>query len=170
VAWQALLDENTSALPFLADAVLRHLEQFPSVNNGLNRTETQLLESVRSGVRGPGRIFEAVQRMEEREFMGDSTFFLTMKALFESTPPLLETVDKAAFMLTGPDTPPAEFRHQQILLTEAGGRILGDEFDWLTISAFDKWLGGVHLTAAGAWRWDHAALSLQSNADGVRRT
>ena len=166
-SWQALLDENTSALPFLADTVLRHLEQFPSVQNGLNRTETQLLEAVSSDLHHPGLIFDAVQRMEERVFMGDTSFFLCMKALFESTPPLIETRSKTPFILPGPHTQQAG--RQEILLTDAGERILRNELDWVAISRFDKWLGGVHLTAARVWRWDRDVLALQSGPDQVAR-
>ena len=166
--WQALLDEDTSALPFLADAVLRHLEQFPSVLNGLNRSETQLLEAVHSGVHTPWRIFDAVQRAEERVFMGDSSLFLCIKALSESTPPLLATRSKAAFRLPHPDTTPEDFERQELVLTEAGERILRNELDWVAVSALDKWLGGVHLNPAHAWRWDPAALSLQPGPDHMQ--
>ena len=64
-AWTALLREDTTALPFLAGAVLRHLEQYPSAANGLNRTESQILQAAASGLRAPGRIFESSQDAEE---------------------------------------------------------------------------------------------------------
>lgn len=166
--WQALLDEDTSALTFLTDAVLRHLEQFPSVANGLNRTETQLLEAVSLGIHAPWKIFDASQLAEERVFMGDASFFLCMKAMFDASPPLLCTADGAAFRLQGPDVPPAQFAQQEIRLTEAGERILKNELDWVALKfpggGFDRWLGGVHLDAGHVRRWDPATLSLQTAA------
>ncbi|MGH7646154.1 MAG: DUF1835 domain-containing protein, partial [Gemmatimonadales bacterium] len=39
-----LAADDTSSLPFLAGALRRHLEEFPSVRNGLSRTEQQVLE------------------------------------------------------------------------------------------------------------------------------
>lgn len=163
--WQALLDEDTSALPFLTDAVLRHLEQFPSVANGLNRTETQLLEAVSLGIHAPWKIFDSSQLAEDRVFMGDASFFLCMKAMFEASPPLLCTADNAPFRLQGPDVTPARFAQQAVRLTEAGERILKNELDWVALKfpggGFDRWLGGVHLHAGHMRRWDHDTLSLQ---------
>ncbi len=167
--WQALMDEDTSALTFLADAVLRHLEQFPSVANGLNRTETQLLEAVSLGIHAPWKIFDASQLAEDRVFMGDASFFLCMKAMFESSPPLLCTADGTPFRLQGPDVPPAQFAQQDVRLTEAGERTLRNELDWVAISKLDRWLGGVHLDATHMRRWDHAALGLQAADAGVLR-
>lgn len=166
--WQALLDEDTSPLTFLTDAVLRHLEQFPSVANGLNRTETQLLEAVSLGIHAPWKIFDASQLAEDRVFMGDASFFLCMQAMFEATPPLLRTADGAPFRLQGPDVSPAQFDLQEIKLTDAGERILQNELDWVALKfpggGFDRWLGGVHLDAGHVRRWDHATLSLQTAA------
>ena len=62
-------------------ALVRHLEQFPSVRNGLNRTENQALSAVAAGHATPAEIFAAVADMEERPFMGDSTFWSYLKGL-----------------------------------------------------------------------------------------
>lgn len=165
--WQAMLDEDTAALPFLADAVLRHLEQFPAAGNGLNRTESRLLEAVRAGHRTPWRIFDAVALTEEREFMGDATFFLCLKALIDARPPLLATHSGAPFRLAGPHTPPEAFEEQVVRLTREGERTLDKELDWVTLGSPDRWLGGVHLTAGRVWRWDHDTLGLQAPADSI---
>ncbi len=172
-AWQALMDEDTSALPFLADAVLRHLEQFPSTENGLNRTESQLLEAVRAGRHSPGQVFAAVQATEERAFMGDWSFFLCMKALFDGTPPLLQTRSGAAFRVPGQHAAPIDptgFGSQEIVLTDAGERVLRGELDWCTVSRLDTWLGGVHLTATNLRRWDHQNLCLQPVSESAEST
>jgi hypothetical protein len=152
--WAALLDEDTSALPFLAGAVTRHLEQYPSVANGLSRTETQILASVRSGIRAPGRIFEASQKAEERIFMGDTTFWSYMDAMFRSPRPLLATATGRPFVFPRTGRPGADFLAQQVELTETGGKMLLGELDWIELNGIDKWLGGVRLEAASHWRWD----------------
>ena len=152
--WHALVHLDTSPLPFLAGAVVRHLEQYPSVGNGLNRTESQLLEAVRGGNRNPGRIFAASQSAEERMFMGDSTFWLCMKAMCDSRPPLLTTGGGAPLALPCPDLPPEDFRRQEIALAEAGETILRNELDWIAMNGIDKWLGGVRLGTGRYWRWD----------------
>src|SRR5919206_483284 len=50
--------------PFIAGALWRHLEQFPSVQNGLSRSERQALEAVASGPRSLRDAFVAAN--EER--------------------------------------------------------------------------------------------------------
>jgi hypothetical protein len=46
-----LLRRDTSALPFLAAALLCHLQEFPSLENGLTRIQRQILELVDGGKR-----------------------------------------------------------------------------------------------------------------------
>lgn len=152
--WAALMHEDTSALPFLAGAITRHLEQYPSVANGLNRTEAQILAAVRSGIRAPGRLYEASQKNEERIFMGDSTFWLCMDAMFRSRAPLLSTAGGRAFVFPRNGPPTADFRTQEIVLAEAGEKVLRNELDWIEVNGIDKWLGGVRMDAGRHWRWD----------------
>src|ERR1041385_6074730 len=68
---RALLDSDTSALPFLRDALLRHLQQFPSTRNGLARTENQILHLACGGMRSFSDLFPASQKLEEHIWMGD---------------------------------------------------------------------------------------------------
>ena len=39
-------------------------------------------------------------------------------------------------------------------LTGAGERVLRGEADRVELLGLDRWLGGTHLTAENAWRWD----------------
>ena len=81
---------DTSALPFLAPALRRHLEQFPSVENGLSRTEKQALSGPsRSGPLPALQLFFAVQKMEDPLFMGDLSFFAILKELGSARFPLI---------------------------------------------------------------------------------
>jgi hypothetical protein len=70
-----LLRRDTSALPFLHGALRRHIEEFPSAETGLSRTEATAQRIYAE--RGPmewRRLFVAVQNEEERPFMGDLSF------------------------------------------------------------------------------------------------
>src|SRR5687768_14799368 len=80
---------DTSALPFLAGALRRHFEEYPSAGNGLARSEQQMLDAVAAGSGTLGEAFVACGRMEERVFMGDSTFFAIARDLAGSKHPLL---------------------------------------------------------------------------------
>ena len=152
--WQSLIETDTAALPFLGAAVIRHLEQYPSLKNGINRTEESILKSIQAGISKPSQIFAAAQAGEESRFMGDSLFWLYLKTMAHSRPPVLRLSNGAPFRLPEACESPAEFRGQNILITEAGEKVLANELDWITINGIDKWLGGVHLTRENLWRWD----------------
>lgn len=49
-----LIKEDTVALPFLKASLKRHLQQFPSSDNGLARTEKHLMEAAAAGHAAPG--------------------------------------------------------------------------------------------------------------------
>ena len=152
-AWQAfrspdpagleeLLRTDTSALPFLAGALLRHLQQFPSVENGLSRTERQILEAAGSGNHKFESLFQAEQKLEERIFMGDCTLFWHLRRLVDCRVPLLEEKDG--------------YR-----LTEAGRDVLAGRADHIQLSGIDRWLGGVYLRGGEPlWRWDERGRRL----------
>lgn len=150
--WQDLLDDELSALPYLAAAVVRHLEQYPSVQNGTNRTENTLLNVVDRGVNLPGKVFAAAQVYEESRFMGDTVFWSYLEAMTRSEPPLLELSHGG--MLEMPEHAAADAHQQRLLVTDAGRQVLADALDWIDINGIDKWLGGVHLQDGNVWRWD----------------
>ncbi|HEX6480521.1 MAG TPA: DUF1835 domain-containing protein [Ktedonobacteraceae bacterium] len=157
---EAFLRKDTSALPFLKAALLRHLEQFPALQGGLSRTEREILEVVASGVHNPLAIFRATQEKEERPFMGDSTVWLYLSTLSTGQKPLLRRTDGGAFAF--PTIDPATGHHdsafleQELVLTDEGRKALAGQADWIRINrGIDRWLGGVHLHGRDAvWRWD----------------
>lgn len=160
LGWHALLDEDTSALPFLAGAVLRHLQQFPSVENGLGRTQRQILKAVRSGAQKPGEIFEADQAMEERLFMGDSSFWIYLSNLAASPSPLLNLANESKHLINNEFINSTAFQMQTFALTDAGSQVLAHRLDAISLRGIDRWLGGAHLTADCHWRWDESNLLL----------
>lgn len=151
------LDRDTSALPFLAAALRRHLEEFPAVEHGLSRTERQLLAVVAAGGQTPVGIFLAAQEQEERPFMGDLTAWAQLRRLSSGGNPLVTTATGGAFTLP-PDprqAPDETFLRQRVVLTMHGGRVLGGRADQVQLNGIDRWLGGVHLHGPEApWRWD----------------
>jgi hypothetical protein len=139
---ELLIARDTTALPFLAPALRRHLEQFPSVENGLSRTERQALSVLRDQGPLPAlRLFFAVQKMEDPLFMGDLSFFAILKELASAQFPLLRMESNAG----------------AVTLTEVGSRVLDLQDDHVKLNGMERWLGGVHLTGTDAvWRWDSA--------------
>ncbi|HWR51648.1 MAG TPA: DUF1835 domain-containing protein [Bryobacteraceae bacterium] len=138
-AIEAVLAGDTSALPYLAAALVRHLEQFPSVRDGLARTERQILEAVAGGARNRREAFLADQKREAALFMGDASFNLWVLRLLGDRNPL---IDETAGVLA---------------ITGAGRRVLAGEADHVEINGLDRWLGGVYLHR-DLWRWDGSRI------------
>jgi len=139
-----LLGSDTSALPFLAGALRRHLQQFPSVENGLARTERQILQAAFEGRHRFASLFAAEQRMEERVFMGDTSLRRWMRGLIECRHPLLSDSEGA-------------YR-----VTSLGREALNGTVDHVRLNGINRWLGGVHLEGSDSlWRWDDRAGHLR---------
>lgn len=142
---RALIDSDTSALPFLQNALVRHLQQFPSMRNGLSRAERQILQLTASGVSTARELFPAVQKMEEHIWMGDSTFHQYVRGLTTAKHPLLWTLNEG-------------------FATTAFGRNVHEcRDDHVRANGINRWLGGVHLCkGAPVWRWDEGARTIRS--------
>ena len=145
--------EDADALPFLAGALRRLLEEFPSVENGLGRTERHILDLVAE--RGPIQameLFRAEQRLEERVFMGDSTFWRRVHGLMSGAEPLLAGDVHDLLSADAPTT--------VLSITTAGELVRAAARDRVRLEGIDGWVGGVRLHAAAGgdvpWRWSVA--------------
>jgi hypothetical protein len=147
---ERLIETDTSALPFIAAARRRHLEQFPSVDNGLSRSERQALSVLREHGSLPGRrLFAAVQRFEEQIFMGNLSFYRIMAELSRVRHPLIQISDSPQLSLG------------DVTITEAGRSVIDGRADHVELNGIDRWLGGVHLKGdKAAWRWDSVSAHL----------
>ncbi|HXJ93370.1 MAG TPA: hypothetical protein VMT20_10880 [Terriglobia bacterium] len=145
-----LFQEDTSDLPYLQGALLRHLEQFPSTRNGLSRTERQILEIADAGLSRVGSVFCADRDREERIFMGDLVFNTYMHRLANARVPLVE-IDRDEKL----------FWNAEVAITAEGRALLRAEFDNVRVNGIDRWLGGVHLHGSRVWRWDRERGKLE---------
>lgn len=151
-----LLRRDTADLPFLAGALLRHLEQLPSTRDGLSRSESQALEAIAAGAPALADAFAASQAREERFFLGDSVFLLYLEELANRRTPL---VTLEADATGGPDPAPRypALAGLRATLTPAGRAVLEGREDRIALDGIDRWLGGVHLRGGPVWRWDPSA-------------
>jgi hypothetical protein len=150
-----LLDDDTSALPLLRSALRRHLEQFPSLANGLSRSERQILEAAEDGRLTVAQLFVEDQQREERIFAGDLVFFNYVRNLAECRTPLIA--------LTPPDKEDdsnVAFPKSAVRLTPAGRAVLANQLDAVRLNGIDRWLGGVHLRDGDFWRWNSRTRAL----------
>jgi len=152
---ERVIASDTSALPYLRDALARHLEQFPSARNGLSRLENEAVLVIGAGESKLGRIFANVSAKEERPFFGDTTLWACFDHLASGRTP--------ALLIDGPGRlplwdPPGRLDAWTVALTEPGHQMLEQNADWIELNGVDRWLGGVHLIGDdAAWRWDETA-------------
>lgn len=144
-----LLEQDTSCLPFLGDALVRLLEEYPAVQDGLGRTERQLLTALVDGARTFGQAFLANQEMEDRVFMGDLTFWDRIVAQSREPAPGIVIQRAPSLPLSGP-----ELFDLPLTLTPHGRAYLGKTADLVREHGVDRWIGGVRLSGNSvSWRW-----------------
>lgn len=151
--WCGLLNTDTSALPFLEGAIVRLLEEYPSCSNGLSRTATQALKVILGGEKQPGKVFGGTQELEERVFLGDSSFWVILQELLDSSPALLKLAEGKKFNLP-------TSKDQELTITPAALDVLSGKRNWLEIKNPDRWIGGVHLENTNVWCWDLDSSSI----------
>lgn len=122
------LMRRVRALPFLAGAIERHLEELPDPTSGLSRTERQLLAAIARGETDPRA---AIQAIDPRYTITDVVYGKALASL------------RAATLLEGD------------AITAAGRAALAGAIDRVAEHGIDTWRGGVHLSGRGpVWRWD----------------
>jgi hypothetical protein len=172
-AWQAfgsddpqaivrLLREDTSALPYLAPALRRHLEEFPSVESGLSRSEREALTAIEEGHATPVAAFLEVAKKQESIFLGDVIFFWYLERLSGKKNALV-TWDDGTPIVAPTARNSREFVKRQLTLTPLGREVLAGDRDWQTINPRSRWLGGVEIAPGRpGWRW-HAGERMVVN-------
>ena len=160
-----LIRRDTSALPFLQGALIRHLEQSPSVQTGLSHSETQLLDAIVHGKRILREAFVSSQDREERLFLGDSVFAAYLENLSATGEPLVLYSDGTRIVAPRDPASLNGFWDSEAMVTQTGRAVLEGNRDRLGLYPIDRWLGGVHLSGTEArWRWDEFTSQLRRGA------
>jgi hypothetical protein len=146
-ALDALRQVDTSALPYLAPAIGRLLQEYPWTRDGLSRTERRLLELADGDGIALSKAFARMHGGEKVYYVTDASLAALAATLSHAMPSLLtldrSTVDESRTL------------QGRVTLTDAGRSVLSGELDRVTTCGIDKWLGGVHLhNGARLWRWD----------------
>ena len=155
VQWNNLLEEDTTALPFLQSAVERLLQEYPDVDTGLSRTAQFSMNILRENNYHGGKLFAEQQKTEQRIFMGDLSYWRVLDELFDvdvsnGEKPLIALEDTKA------EYDPRN-REDIFSLTSSGREILDGKANWMDSHHPDRWLGGVHITRDNLWVWDDQA-------------
>jgi hypothetical protein len=178
-AWQAfgsddpsaiadLLDQTTSALPYLASALRRHLEEFPAVGTGLSRSEQEALTAIEQGHTTPVAAFLQVAKQQESIFLGDIVFYSYLERLSGKKNALVTWTDGTRVVAPSSERS-REFVNGELRLTPLGREVLAGKRDWQNINTESRWLGGVEIPPGGeGWRWDRSERALARQ--GARKT
>ena len=143
---EALLETDTSALPFLSKALHAHLRRFPSTRNGLGKVENQSLELIADGHERFIDLFPRFVDAQPVYGLGDAQVWRTLFKLSSAMFPLLTTRNENP----DPVNPETTFK-----LTDAGRAVFKGDADYLKLNEIDEWFGGVHLHGSNQrWRWD----------------
>jgi hypothetical protein len=143
----AIAASSTPALPLMARALMRHLQELPWTTDGLSLTQRLALVGLVDGASTAGRLFrDFVRHREPLPYLGDLMFWAELVPMAHAERPALriDPVDD--------DEPSAQRR---LSLTETGRDLVEGRADWLSFSPAERWVGGV-ATGEGQdeWRWD----------------
>ena len=134
--WLKLLDKELHLFPFLEDAIIRMLEEYPNTRNGLSRSAHQALLTISRGIKNPNEIFKNCQNYEKQKFMGDVIFWKILDEFIENG--LLYSQKNGRILQ----------------ITAIGQKILNGEINYLHIRPIQRWIGGTQLRNDSVWCWD----------------
>ena len=135
--------EEHPALPFLAPALARFLQEYPWTRDGLSRRERRLLQLAAEGQTSLARAFPRMDDGDRTYYIADTSLSDVADALATTSPPLLTASA-------------GEGLHRSVQITDTGRTVLNGEIDRIATCGIDRWLGGVHLQPDSLWRWDDA--------------
>jgi hypothetical protein len=146
------LAKRIKAMPFLAGALERQLEEFPDPTSGMSRTERQVLAAVARGEATATAITKATQAIDPRYPITDHLLFWTLHVL-----------GRCGFVTGAPEGAPtaAAIQAIHVAVTPHGREALAGAIDRVHDHGIDDWRGGVRLSGKGpVWRWDGAQRKL----------
>lgn len=135
-------DWRSDALPFLARAIARHLEEFPRDDDGLGLTQRLSLRAIADAEasQGHGYAMEIFGRLlselEPMPWLGDSMWWPYLHELAAGPAPAIEML--------------GDFPAEHLTLTPLGRALLRGEKNWLDVAGPtqygpSRWRGGVEI-------------------------
>src|SRR5262245_35303987 len=144
------LTKRVKALPFLAGAIERHLEEYPDPTSGLSRTERQMLAAIARGEGTGGALMQASHAIDPRYPITDTLLLDVLKRFVA-----------CGFIEGAAAGGPESLKDVNVSVTALGRQALAGAIDRVHECGIDEWRGGIHLTGKGpVWRWHSAERKL----------
>ncbi|MEQ8370865.1 MAG: hypothetical protein RIE31_05425 [Alphaproteobacteria bacterium] len=154
LAWRAFRSDNPIALETmaavgeahdltgLAPAFRRLLREFPSMRNGLSRSERLVFMALEAGARSFDALHNHIRDLEPVPLLERRSLNRLLASMAGGARPLLRLAGDAA----APDS----------IATADGLAVAHFEADALALRGVDRWIGGVHVHAPHhIWRFDN---------------
>jgi hypothetical protein len=147
---------EASPLPYLLPALRRFLDELPSPQNGLGRTEQTILDLIDGGVTDAKALFATAIRQEEAAFIGDWSFFHLIEDLAFAEVPLIAGLAPPRQA----EEEPRRVHEAELTLTMAGDDVREGGDDHVALNGLDRWWAGTRLLGRSVWRYDRDAQRL----------
>ena len=144
---------DTSPLPVLGPALIRHLQELPWVEDGLSLTEHLTLAILAEGPQQGQDLFQTlIHERDPLPYLGDIMYWFVLQQLLDSPqPPLtvqLETMD-------------LPWSQRRFDITPLGLALLSKQQHWRSLQTCDRWLGGVLIRPnQPCWQWNQKTQTL----------
>jgi hypothetical protein len=160
---ETLMHRGVPGFPRVDAAFLRHLQEFPSVKNGLSLSEENALSAILAGRSILHETFVASHHeREEHVFLGDAVFAVYLQRLSLVEKPLVVFDDGNRIVLPRDHVAREAFWKKRAVLTPTGKDVLNGKLDFVRLNGVDRWRGGVYLNGRGSvWRWDSDTQQLR---------
>lgn len=147
------LKTPTRAFHFLRPALGRFIEELPSVNGGLSRSERTIVSAIVTGAVTPRDVFARLLAAEEAPFMGDWTVFRLLDDMVNAAQPLVSGPEDK-FPCQGYSAEIDRYLETALAITPFGRAVIAGEADTIAVNGIDRWWAGTHLHGHDCWRWD----------------
>ena len=145
----SLIQQDLSDLPYLKNALIRLMNEYPDEQSGLPLTERLILESLRDGELPPGKVFQQYLSREEAQFMGDLPFWARLNRMAFCEFPIIE------FKVNEPVSFPLN-PAQKIYISDYGRQTLSAKANWFADNKLSKFVGGCEISKSNYWCWSEA--------------
>jgi hypothetical protein len=140
----ALMRSGAAALPHLAGALHRQLQELPWIEDGLSLTERLILQILDESS------ITLYQLLGQLNFKRDPLPFSTDLSLLRTVRALAGLSEPVLTLSAGN----GHWADQRVELTATGRAVLRAERDLLSLQPPARWVGGVQVTPKVSWRWD----------------